>query len=79
MELGYIIMTFVAVAIAFILGYLVGLAKNNIDVKGTVHIVVDECDANMYPYLAPTVPMEELATMSKAAFIIKTIRQDSHK
>ncbi len=79
MEAGFMVIAFIAVTIAFVLGYLLGKAGKQSGAKGTIYIITSDHDGSQYPYLVPTVPMEELASMSKAAFIIKTIRQDSHK
>lgn len=79
MEAGFMVITFVAVGIAFALGYLLGRSGVNRGVQGTVYIVTDEYAAKSYPYLESNVLMEELASMSQAVFNIKTIRQDSHE
>lgn len=79
MEAGFMVITFVAVGIAFALGYLLGKSFVNRGAQGTVYIVMDEHAAKSYPYLESNILMEELASMSQAVFNIKTIRQDSHE
>ena len=79
MEAGFMVIAFIAVSIAFVLGYLLGKASKNRGVQGTVHIVMDEHSKKAYPYLESNVLMEELASMSQAVFNIRTISQDSHE
>ena len=79
MEAGFMVIAFVAVAIAFILGCLLGKAGKQSGAKGTIYIITNEHDRKAYPYLESNVSMEELASMSQAIFDIRTIRQNSHE
>lgn len=79
MEAGFMVIAFIAVAIAFVLGYLLGKAGKQSGAKGTIYIITNEHDGRQYPYLESNVPMEDLASMSKAIFNIKPIHQNSHE
>lgn len=79
MEAGFMLIVFLAVAIAFALGYLLGSAGKLPDgVQGTVHITRYEPD-DACLYLESDVTIDELASMTRAVFNVKTARQNSHK
>lgn len=79
MEAGFMVIAFIAVSIAFALGYLLGKAGNQSGAKGTIHIITDDHDGKAHPYLESNVPIEELASMTQAVFNVRTIRQNSHE
>lgn len=82
MEAGFMVIAFIAVSIAFALGYLLGKAGKagkQIGAKGTIYVITNEHDGRQYPYLESNVPMEDLASIPKATFNIKAIRQNSHE
>lgn len=78
MEAGFMVIAFVAVTIAFVLGYLLGHAGKAKGVQGTVHVVRED-NAGMYLYLESNIPIEELASKSQAIFDVKNARENSHE
>lgn len=79
MEAGFMVIAFIAVAIAFVLGYLLGHAGRAKGVQGTVHVIRDVDNAGMYLYLESNIPIEELAGKSQAIFDVKNTRKNSHE
>ena len=78
MEAGFMVIAFIAVTIAFVLGYLLGHAGKAKGVQGTVHVVRED-NAGMYLYLESNIPIEELASKSQAIFDVKNARENSHE
>lgn len=79
MEAGFMVMTFVAVGIAFVMGYLLGRATKRKGVQGTIYIARYESTGKAYPYLESNISVDELASMHQAIFDIETISQTSHE
>lgn len=79
MEAGFMVIAFVAVAISFALGYLLGHAGRGKGVQGTVHVVRSIDNTDTYLYLESNVTIEELASKPQAIFNVKNTRQNSHE
>lgn len=79
MEAGFMVIAFVAVGIAFVMGYLLGRVTKRKGVQGTIYIARDEPTGRAYPYLESNISVDELASMHRATFDIETISQTSHE